>query len=112
MKSILIVEDNNELQELYREELSKHGFTDVVFVDTAPRAITAMTAKKPDLVILDIMLPEGSNGFDLLEQMKRDPHLAVVPVIVITNLDSQEKSAREIGIVDYIEKGSYQLSKG
>lgn len=111
MKSILIVEDNTQLQELYREELGKQGFTTLTFVDTAAKGIAALTATPADLVVLDIMLPEGSNGFDMLEQMKKEPKFSQIPVIVITNLDSQEKSAREIGVVDYIVKANTPFEK-
>ncbi len=58
----------------------------------------------PDLVILDIMLPGGMNGFDVLEKLKKDDALKKIPVFVITNLESEEKVARQIGAVDYAVK--------
>lgn len=111
MKSVLIVEDNTELQEQYRIELNKRGFTDLVIVDSAPRGLAALNVKKPDLVLLDIMLKEGSNGFDLLEQMKKLPQFSSIPVVMITNLETEEKSAREIGVVDYIVKSKTPIDK-
>jgi len=104
MKKILIIEDNTELQTLYKDGLAQKGYTEVEFAKTAPAGLSLITSSKPDLVILDIMLPDGSNGFDLLEQMKKDPKMSSIPVFMITNLDSQEKIARDIGVADYIVK--------
>lgn len=105
MKKILVIEDNNELQTLYTEALSAKGFT-VSYAGTAQRGLGMLQADKPDVVILDIMLPGGGNGFDVLEQMKKDPSLAAIPVFVVTNLDSEEKTARQIGVADYIVKSA------
>ena len=105
MKKILIIEDSAELQELYTDALTKKGFQ-ISYAATAQKGLTLLQADKPDLMILDIMLPGGGNGFDVLEQMKKDPRLADIPVFVVTNLDSEEKTAREIGVVDYIVKSN------
>jgi CheY-like chemotaxis protein len=103
MKNILIIEDNTELQALYTEALKARGFG-VTSVTSAQQGMTLLQTTVPDLIILDIMLPGGENGFDLLEKMKKDPRLQHIPVFVVTNLDSEEKTAREIGVVDYIVK--------
>ena len=54
--------------------------------------------------MLDIMLPGGMNGFDVLEKLKADPLTEKIPVVVLTNLDSEEKVAKTIGACDYIVK--------
>lgn len=110
MKKILIVEDSTELQQLYTDALTQHGFQ-VSYASTAQKGIGMMQSDKPDLLVLDIMLPGGGNGFDVLEQMKRDPRLSDVPVIVVTNLDSEEKTARAIGVTDYIVKSNLPFSQ-
>lgn len=104
MKSILIIEDNTQLQQLYQEALTKLGYDQLTFATTAHQGLTWMIDHQPDLVVLDMMLPEGSNGFDVLEQMKKDPKLEMIPVVVVTNLDAEEKTARQIGAADYIVK--------
>lgn len=110
MKKILIIEDNTELQQVYQEGLAPKGFT-LEFAKTAQAGLTAMKTAAPDLLILDIMLPDGSNGFDVLETMKKDPQLTAIPVFMVTNLDSQEKIAREIGVADYIVKTNTPFDK-
>jgi DNA-binding response OmpR family regulator len=109
MKKILVIEDSSELQQLYLDALTQKGFQ-ASFATTAQKGIGMMQAEQPDLLVLDIMLPGGGNGFDILEQMKRDPRLATVPVVIVTNLDSEEKTARDIGVKDYIVKSSMPFS--
>jgi DNA-binding response OmpR family regulator len=103
MKNILIIEDNADLQKLYTDALSKKD-CNVICQSTAKDGLLSMEKQKPDLVVLDIMLPGGENGFDVLEKMKKDPNLKNVPVLVVTNLDTEEKTARDIGVTDYIVK--------
>lgn len=110
MKKILIIEDSTDLQQVYTDALTKKGF-EVSYAETAQKALGMLQNDVPDLVVLDIMLPGGGNGFDVLEQMKKDPRLAKIPVIVVTNLDSEEKTARDIGANDYIVKSSMTLPK-
>src|SRR5258708_9735290 len=105
MKKILIIEDSSELQALYTDALTQKGFG-VSYAATAERGLTMLATDKPDLLILDIMLPGGGNGFDVLELMKKDPRYANIPVVIVTNLDSEEKIAREIEVADYIVKSN------
>lgn len=65
----------------------------------------------PDLVLLDIMLPGGLNGFDVLEQMKREETLRKIPVVILTNLDTEEKTSKLIGADDYIIKANTSLAE-
>jgi two-component system, OmpR family, phosphate regulon response regulator PhoB len=110
MKAILIIEDNAELQALYARALTTAGY-EVHSVTNVAQAGTELQEKKPDVIILDIMLPGGQNGFDLLETIKKDPETAQIPVIVLTNLDSEEKVAREIGAADYIVKSNVSMDQ-
>jgi DNA-binding response OmpR family regulator len=66
---------------------------------------------KPDLVLLDIMLPGGMNGFDVLEEIRGDENTAKLKVIVMSNLDSEEKEARLIGVEDYIIKANTSIDE-
>jgi|SRR3990167_5656400 len=103
MAKILFIEDDAQLVKLYQNVLEQEGFT-VTVAGTGMSGLSLAFKEKPDAIILDIMLPGGMNGFDVLEQLKRDDTLKQVPVFMLTNLDSEEKVAREIGVTDYIIK--------
>lgn len=103
MKKILFVEDNIQLQQLYRDILDKQQY-ETLFVDNGAKALELIKKEFPDLVLLDIMIPGGMNGFDVLETIKRDEKLKNIPVIVCTNLDSERDTALSIGASDYIVK--------
>lgn len=109
-KNILIVEDDEALQKLIIEKLAGNGIL-TACVRTAQEALTKIKEKIPDLILLDIMLPGGMNGFDLLEQIRKNPILKKIPVIVLTNLDTERKTAMEIGAVDYIVKTNISLDE-
>lgn len=109
MKKILIVEDDLHLQVIYQESLAPLG-AEVLLAITGAQGLQMAKEKKPDLIILDIMLPLGMNGFDVLEQLKRDPELKNIPVVVLTNLDSERKTALDIGAVDYLVKANTSIA--
>lgn len=104
--TILIIEDNDELQELYRQTLVGAGFR----VEQAKTGHDGLVKAKlgVDLILLDIMLGGASNGFDVLEQLKRHPHVQHIPVIVLTNLDSEKAVAQKIGAAEYLVKAHIQ----
>lgn len=110
MKKILIVEDDMQLQQLYQESLVAAGF-EVVMTETAREALTHLKSFHPNLIILDIMLPGGQNGFDFLEQIKRAEEYKSIPVWVLTNLDSERKTALSIGAAEYIEKANTPIEE-
>jgi len=83
MKKLLLVDDDAVVTQAYRGRLSAHGF----HVDTAASgtaAIAALRAAKPDMVVLDLMMPDLS-GVDVLKFIRSDPMLAPTPVLVLTN---------------------------
>lgn len=110
MKTILIIEDDSLLQKVYQEVLSKVGF-DVITAATGPMGLELIKTHKPSLVLLDVMIPGGMNGFDILEQVKRDPGLQSIPVVVISNLDSEKSTAMSIGATDYIFKATTSIDE-
>lgn len=110
MATILIVEDDSQLQLIYQKKLSSVGYT-VILATTGEEAIKFAKEQKPVLILLDVMLPGGKNGFDVLEEMKRTQELASIPVIVLTNLDSEQQSAYAIGASDYIIKANTSLEE-
>lgn len=104
-KKILIVEDDSSLLKAYREMFKPEEFS-VVDAKTGQEGLQMIQSEKPDLIMLDIMLPGGMNGFDVLEKLKANPLTEKIPVVVLTNLDSEEKVAKTIGARDYIVKAN------
>lgn len=109
-KKILLVEDDKVLAQMYQDKLARQGF-DVVGADTGNKALTVLKSYKPDVIILDIMLPGGMNGFDVLKVLKGDRSLKDIPVIILTNLDSEKKTALELGAKAYIIKTETPLEE-
>lgn len=103
-KTVLIIEDEEDAAELFAEMMRVSGFRVLKTTNSAP-ALAMMTADKPDVVILDIMMPETS-GLDILRQMRRDPELAGVPVVVVSakSMPADIKNGMEAGASTYLTK--------
>ncbi len=108
MAHILIIEDDETLRKVYTQVLTQHGY-EVSSAATGPEGMRLFSQKPVDLLLLDIMLPGGMNGFDILQQLKRDEKLKKVPVIVLTNLDSEKQTAFDYGAIDYFFKAQMEL---
>jgi CheY-like chemotaxis protein len=103
-KTILIIEDESDAAELFAEMMRVSGFR-VLKTSSSTPAITLITTEKPDLVILDIMMPEVS-GIDVLRQMRGDPALVSIPVVVVSakSMPSDIKNGLEAGASIYLTK--------
>jgi class 3 adenylate cyclase len=101
---ILVVDDILANRELLSRRLSRDGHA-VSTVDSGKGALQLLAATKFDLVLLDLMMPE-MNGFEVLRQLKNDPALGHIPVIMISALDEIDSTVRciEAGAEDYIPK--------
>lgn len=108
MANILIIEDDQTLQKVYSEVLKQNGHV-VTVAGNGPEGMRLFPNQQIDLVLLDIMLPGGMNGFDILSQLKRDDTLKNIPVIVLTNLDSEKQTAKDYGAVDCLFKANMEL---
>lgn len=108
IKKILIIEDDSTLLKVYRE-MFKTQEVHVVGATTGQEGLTLAQSEKPDIILLDIMLPGGMNGFDVLERFKADPVSKQIPVILLTNLDTEEKVAKTIGATDYLVKANMKI---
>lgn len=102
VKKILLIEDDQDLAELYEEVLASKFEVVVAFDGKKGLELARM---KPDLILLDILLPE-INGFELLKLLKTDPETKNIPVVVLTNLgskniDDDKKLAMLLGAEDY-----------
>lgn len=108
-KTIVVVEDEIALQKVLVEWLESEGFRAVGITD-GQEALEQIPRILPDLVFLDIILPHR-NGFEVLEEISKNPKSSHIPVIVLTNLgDYQErKKALELGAKSYLIKADYDF---
>ena len=107
MKKILLIEDEKILVEMYKGKLEQAGF-DVVLALDAEEGFIVAQKEKPDLVVLDILLPKG-NGIYFLEKLRGDSDIAETKVVAFSNYDGIEtkKKAFELGVEDYLIKTNY-----
>lgn len=103
-KTVMIIEDEEDAAELFAEMMRVSGYRVVKTSKSVP-AIEIMTAEKPDVILLDIMMPEVS-GLDILRAMRRDPALANIPVVIITakGMPADIKNGMEAGASTYLTK--------
>lgn len=109
-KRILLVEDDDALAGVYLVRLQAEGF-DVKRVSDGEQALAAATDYKPDLILLDIMMPKIS-GFEVLDILRNTPETANVKIIVLTALSqsSDKTRAEELGADDYIVKSQVVIT--
>ena len=110
MKKILLIEDDQNIQQLYRDVLEREGFEITVAKD-GNLGLASVRQTVFDLVILDIMLPGSMNGFDVLEEMRANQLTKNVPVMVLTNLDSERQTALSIGAQEYFVKADLPMEE-
>jgi two-component system phosphate regulon response regulator PhoB len=103
-KTVLIIEDEADAADLFAEMMRVSGFRVLKTTSSAP-ALAMMSTEKPDVVILDIMMPETS-GLDLLREMRLTPDLAGIPVVVVSakSMPADIKSGMEAGASTYLSK--------
>lgn len=103
-KVVLLVEDNNFIRNMYQLKLAKADLTVVEAID-GKMALERITEQRPDLVLLDLMMP-NVGGLEVLRDLKKQGLLPDLPVIVLTNvMDPQTiDQAKELGAKDYIVK--------
>jgi len=106
-KKILIVEDDKFLRELIARKLAKENFEVAEAVD-GEEGIKKAKEEKPDLVLLDLILP-GIDGFEVLSKIKEDEATQKIPVIVLSNLGQKEDVERcmQLGAVNYMIKAHF-----
>lgn len=107
--AILVVDDQPANLKVLLSFLQEHDYR-VYMVDSGQRALDILPKIQPDLVLLDVMMPEV-NGFEVCQRMKNNEDLTAIPVIFMTALDSVEDKIAgfSAGAVDYITKPFQQL---
>ena len=101
---VLVVDDEEDILELLEYNLSRNGF-EVEAVATGEDALAAVKRKRPDLVLLDLMLP-GVDGLEVCRQLRREESTADLPVVMLTALGEEAEvvAGLELGADDYVPK--------
>ena len=107
MKKILIIEDEQILSEMYQDTFSQAGF-EVSLAFTCEEGLEIAKKEKPDLILLDILLPRES-GIVFLWRFKEDPKIAEIPVVAFSNYDDPKtkQQAISLGIKAYLLKANF-----
>lgn len=106
MKKVMIIEDNKDIQEIYRHSFEKAGW-EVVLENDGFEGINHVAGKMPDVILLDLMMPK-MDGFQFLKELKNS-QLLTMPVVVCSNISDNEINSRvmEAGAAAVILKVDY-----
>lgn len=110
-KLLLLIEDNPLLTAMYETAFAKAGF-EVIFAHDGETGLALAKDKKPDGIILDLLMP-GMNGFSVLEKLKEDETTRDITVVVLTVVTKQEdlERAKQLGAADCLIKPELTLAE-
>ena len=108
---ILLIEDDPFLLSMYSTKFSMEKFQ-VVSADDGEKGLKTAKEVKPSIILLDILMPK-MNGFEVLEELKKDKSTASIPVILLTNLNQKDEIERgmNMGADDYLIKAHFMPSE-
>ncbi|MBN8581781.1 MAG: response regulator [Anaerolineae bacterium] len=103
-KTVMIIEDEADAAELFSEMMRLNGFRVIKMFSSAP-AIPMITQEKPDVILLDVMMPDIS-GLEVLRYIRREPELSAIPVIILSakSMPSDIRTGIEAGASMYLTK--------
>jgi DNA-binding response OmpR family regulator len=109
-KKILLVEDDAALATVYKTRLEAEGF-DVRHVDNGEDALTNAIDYRPDLIVLDVMMPK-IDGFDVLDILRQTPETTSMRVVMLTALSQakDKERAEQLGADDYLVKSQVVIT--
>ena len=111
-KTILLVDDDPFIIRMYQVKLQNDGYK-VNTASNGGEALLQIMKEKPDIVLLDVMMPK-MNGVETLKALKKDSKTKEIPVIILTNLGDNQKdveSAKKLGALDYLVKSEVDLKQ-
>jgi len=110
MKKILIAEDDQYISSAYKMKLAKENF-EIELAYDGEETIAKAVSFSPDLILLDLIMPK-KDGFETLKELKNNPKLQHIPVIVSSNLGQKEDKdkALALGALDYFVKSDISLA--
>lgn len=110
-KKILWVEDDAFLKGIISHKLTQEGAT-VLYAQNGEEALASAGNEKPDMIVLDILLP-GFDGVEVLRRLKADPNLAAIPVVMFSNVDDKDRveEARKLGSKGFFVKTSVTMDE-
>jgi len=110
LKKVLLVEDDDALASVYMTRLQAEGFN-VKRVQNGEEALATSLQYKPDLVLLDVMMPKVS-GFDVLDILRNTPETKDIKIIMLTALsqDTDQQRAINLGVDDYLVKSQVVIA--
>ena len=108
-KKVVIVEDDESISKVYEIKFAKEGIASTLAID-GEEAVLKIGSENPDLILLDLMIPK-KDGFWVLEEIKKNPKLKKIPVIVLSNLGqkSDEERALALGANEYLIKVDHSI---
>lgn len=111
MNRVLIVEDEEFLMQVLKDNLELEGYTTDAAIN-GDEAIERIRSHRPNLILLDILMPQ-KDGFYVLEEIKKNPEWKLIPVVVLSNLgdDTAIKRALEMGADDYFVKSQHPIQE-
>ncbi len=110
MKTILLVEDDPFLVDIYTTKLKEAGFSIRVAID-GKEVLRKIKKDMPDLLLLDIVLP-NFNGWEILRKIERDDELKTIKIVILSNLGEKEEIEKglKLGATRYLVKAHYTPS--
>jgi CheY-like chemotaxis protein len=104
---VLIIDDDKFIREVYKSELNQENI-EVELAESGEEGLEKVKSLKPDLILLDMILP-GKSGFDILGELQTDAELKKIPVIVFSSLSQQSDidEANKLGCSRYLPKDNY-----
>jgi len=108
---VLLVEDDTFLANIYKTKFEMEGYK-ISVSSNGEIGLKDVKSKKPDIILLDILLPK-MDGFAVLEKLKKDAEIKDIPVILLTNLGQKDdvEKGLEMGAVDYLIKAHFKPSE-
>ncbi|MBU0546593.1 MAG: response regulator [Patescibacteria group bacterium] len=107
MKKILLIEDEKIMVDILQRKLTKEGY-DISVANNGKEGLRVMKEINPDLILLDIIMPEMS-GFEVMEEMRKDSKLNKIPLIVISNSGQpvEINRVKKLGAEDWLIKTEF-----